>query len=186
VNRYAVPAGAFALGLRAGHHTIVVERAGYLSATWELALDPGARVEKQIDLRASNPPAPPAATAPDAPRPLAPRIEPARGAPTAAPYVAVGIAGAFVTAAVVTGALSLDRRARFDDANDGSDPDRAEELRGEQRTLTIATDVLAAGAVVAAGVGVYLFWRRPSSPKPSRVATAIAIGPRGMAVTLVR
>jgi hypothetical protein len=155
----------------------------------------------------SPPPAPGATPAPKpapAPKPTpAPKPAPApepvaeRPAPSAPPpvpdagsrpvplsvWVGVGITGVLATGAVITGALALERRSAFQGMNDGSDPAAAEDVRDQGTALNVTTDVLALGAVVAAGVTAVLFFTRPEvergAPLAGRARFEVAAGPHG-------
>jgi hypothetical protein len=79
-------------------------------------------------------------------------------------YIGLAATGAFAIGAGVVGALALGNKSDFDEANDGSDPANAEDLRDSGATLNLLTDVLIAGAVVSAGATAYFYFTRPTVP----------------------
>ena len=56
-----------------------------------------------------------------------------------------------------TGGIALERQSAFEEANDGSDPAAATEIRDEGQTLNVVTDVFL-GLTIASGAAATLFW----------------------------
>jgi len=124
-------------------------------------------------------PRPDAAPPPQPPSP-APQVATAP-APSKVPTVVAWVAtGVLAAGAATTGVLTL--VARKDLANDlgayPGDPMQIDHERSRTRTFATATDLLLAGAVVSAGVALYLSW--PSGDHGSQVG--LAVGPQGIAL----
>ena len=86
--------------------------------------------------------------------------------------------GGFVVGAAVTGIVATNKRSQFDSANDGTDVDRAEELKNSGQTLNLVTDVLWGGAVVGAVITTVLYVTRPEvEQKESAIAWSPAALP---------
>jgi hypothetical protein len=177
VNRYETSEGVLAIAVRPGHHRFTIESAGFVSQTWELEAVAGTQVRHRIVLERTS-----------APKPARPRPRrPARSkdvshepAPPIGAYVTVAIAGTLAAGAIVTGIFALERRSRFDEINDGTDPDAAERVRDQQFALSVTTDVLIASAAVGTGIAIYLFVTHESEPRGS--ALLLRPTPFGIAV----
>ncbi len=154
-NAYGVLRGKTSLGVRRGHHVLKARFPDGAELLWELDVGGG---ESHVFERV-EPPRPIAS----APRTEAgpERVAAERPVPTSV-YVAGGTTVALGAFAVVTGLLAMTTHSRFEDANDGSSPRRAEDLRSTGTTLNVVSDVLTVSTLVAAGITTYLYLSRPS------------------------
>ena len=73
--------------------------------------------------------------------------------------------GALAIGGTVTGIMATGKRSDFDVANDGSDPDKAEELKSDGETLNLITDAMFAGAIAGGVVTTILYFTRPEVKK---------------------
>jgi hypothetical protein len=169
---------------------------------YEKALDVTLQVQEggsrtiQVDLgprRVAPPPvpavvAPPAGTAAPPRPPVAP--PPASAAPPArshAPLVVVsGATAALTLGALITGVAANAKHSAYITANDDPAPgstDARQSLRDQGQALALASTILTAGALVSAGVGVYLLLGDRTPPvKPPQSAgppVALWVGPAG-------
>lgn len=162
-NRYTLENGQLELGIRPGHHRMVARLEGYEDAVWEFDASPGAGQSHAFELKV-----PPQATAPAPTGPAdlmtgtAPR-DMVRPVPTGV-YIGLAATGVFTAGATVTGIMALGKNSEFEDKNDGTDPDAAQDAFDSTKTLNLVTDVLIAGAVVSAAVTTYLYLDRPAVP----------------------
>jgi hypothetical protein len=110
--------------------------------------------------------------APSAATPSAAGAEPGVSSQNVAPYVAFGISGALLGGGVVTGLLARSAESELEEQCTEPDPARSgrvlcdpslESTRDRARTLGVVTDVLWAGSLVSAGVGVFLLLNEPGN-----------------------
>lgn len=151
-NAYGPLNGPLELALRPGHHIIKARLAGRVEGVHEFDATGGTLPPKQFNL--ALPPS--SASAP---------LAAYRPVPISVP-IGSALTGALAAGALVTGLLAVKNGSDFDAANTGRTPERAEDVRGRTQTLNLATDVLIASAVVAAGVTTYLFLSRPERVRP--------------------
>jgi hypothetical protein len=179
-NRYDVSDGKVELGLRAGRHRITAKVAGYDEGKWEVDLAPGSSVDHAFELKqesggaAADPGGANGSTGPvtDAgPK----RME--RPIPGMV-WVGVAATGALLVGATVTGIIASGKRSDFNDKNDGSDPEGADELKSDGQKMNLITDVLLGGAVVAGAVTAVLYLNRPevAAEKDSARSRRIRVG----------
>lgn len=159
-NRYGPLDGPLNIGVRAGQHRMVIQRRGYQDEALEIDAEAGSTVERSITLqpKASDDGEPP----PDVeviPGPDGAR-ETERPVPTGV-WIGLAATGAFAVAAGVFGGLALSKGSEYDDANDGSDPAAADDIKSSGQTFNLLTDVFIGGAVVAAAVTTVLYLTRP-------------------------
>jgi hypothetical protein len=201
-----VPSGKTPLAkpvlVSAGRRKITVSKNGWLPATKlvDVAGADSLRVSLELtENQAAGPvpvpvpsPTPGPATSPQpaAPSSSAPGSTPRPPAPKDEPSLTPLIVGWSVTAgltagAVVCGALALGASDDLATQRDQAGASRAELDDAESKTTTLAlvTDLLAAGAIVAGGVSVYLTASRPSSAE-SAAATTVRLGVAGTGVRL--
>jgi hypothetical protein len=164
-NRYEVKDGKVELGLRAGRHRITARVSGYEEGKWEVDLSPGSSVDHAFELKpegSATPAGPGAGQGPTGPVDSGPT-------PTTRPipgavWIGVAATGALLVGATVTGIIASGKRSDFNDKNDGSDPEAADQLRSDGQKMNLITDVLLGGAVVAGAVTTVLFLNRPEVP----------------------
>lgn len=154
VNVYVLDQGEIRLGLHAGRHRFTIELDGYEPMDWSFEAE-GGTLEKDISLQkvVEKKDAPPAEDG-------GPELVSERPIPWGV-WAGVGVTGAFAVGATVTGILATNKRSQYDEANDGTDPDGARDLKESGQTLNLVTDIMIGGAVVAAGVSAVLYATRP-------------------------
>lgn len=166
-NRYDVTDGKLELGLRAGRHRITAKVAGYDEGKWEVDLAPGSTVNHAFELKQES--AGSGVTDPSAGNGTKDPITDGGPTRTERPipgtvWVGVAATGALLVGATITGIIASGKRSDFNDANDGSDPGAADELKSDGQKMNLITDVLLGGAVVAGAVTTILFLNRPEVP----------------------
>ncbi len=175
VNVYEMEEESFKVGLHAGRHRISLRLDGYEPATWTFEAA-GGEMSHHFELVPIHEHKEPAIA--DAP-PAEPvdEVVVTRPVPTSV-WIGAGITGALVVGATVTGILASGKRSEFDDANDGTDPGAAEDLKSSGETLNLVTDIMLGGAVVGAVATTVLYVTRPEvkSTEPK-----IAWSPRAVA-----
>lgn len=146
------------IGIRAGHHKITAKLEGYDDAVWEVDAVSGVPQSHVFELKR---PAPVVGQTGGA--------APSGGArPTpVGVYIGLGATGVFAVGAGVVGGLALNKKSRFDNANDGNHPALAKTLHDNVKTFNLVTDVLIGAAVVSAGVVTYLYLSRPNVDAPA-------------------
>jgi hypothetical protein len=174
------------MGIRAGHHRMTARLAGHPDLVWEFDAASGSEHKRTFEFSAADEtPGASAAGNTAASNIDASADELSRPVPTGV-YIGLALTGALAVGAGVTGYLALSKKSDFDDANDGTDPARAEELRDSGQTLNLITDVLLGGAVVAAGVTAVLYLTRPTEPQRDTTALRAVpvVTPNTAALTL--
>jgi hypothetical protein len=78
-------------------------------------------------------------------------------------YVGLAATGVFAVGATVTGLMARSKMNAYDDANDGSNPDKAQSLKDKGETLGLVTDIGIGAAVLAAGVTAVVYFTSGSS-----------------------
>jgi hypothetical protein len=188
LNRYVPVKDRAELGLHPGKHRLRVELEGYTPQIWDVELTPGDRKSKTVVLQ--RPGGQPGAgtgapTAPVGPAPVKP-IAPEGPAPTddrptpAAVWALVGVGGAFVIGTIITGALSLDRKATYDSFADSTGGKRtdAEDIRAEGETLNTVTDVLWPLGTACEVVALIVYLARPTVAPAADEVKPTARAPR--------
>jgi hypothetical protein len=170
VNRYTTSDEPLKIGLHPGSHTIVAELDGFESAQWSFDAAPGSTFEQTLDLKEK---------AVEAPQPQVVTgggmadTAPHRPVPTSV-YVSLATAGALAAGGAVTGVLALGKQRDYQNTNDGTDPDSANDLRGQGQTLNLVTDLLLGSALVAGGAAAFFYFTRPEVKPESRVGLTVA------------
>jgi hypothetical protein len=169
-NVYGPITGKVELGIRIGHHVIKGRYPDGTELVWELDVRGG---ENHVFDK-------PAVVAPPPMTDGIPRDKPAASRPVPKSVYIAGIAtGVVGVAALVTGIAALDTHSRFQTANDGTQPNRADDLQSSGTTLNVVSDVLLLGTLAGVAVTTYLYLSRPTvSP---RAQTGIFVGPGGVA-----
>jgi len=166
-NRYAPLAGELRVGLRSGQHRITARLAGHEDAVWELEAASGSTHEHTFQL-VPIPPEPVEAPAPAQPQVTAPPQAEPVDVPAPIPtgvYIGLGVTGALAVGTGITAILATSKGSEFEDANDGSQPARAERLKTSGERLNLITDVLLGGTVVAGAVTAVLYFTRPEAAR---------------------
>lgn len=160
-NLYGSIQGRTELAVRRGHHVIKARFPDGAESTWEADIDGG---EHHVFERpAEAPPVRVARTIPEQPsmtRPLPKSV-----------YIGGIATGVLAAGTIVTGILAVSTRSEFDAANDGTQPDRASDLRSTGQTLNVVSDVFLGATIIGAAVTTYLYLTRPS-------VRAVTLSPR--------
>ncbi len=102
-----------------------------------------------------------------------------RPVPTAV-FIGLAATGVLAVGAGVTGVMATGKKSDFDEANDGLDPDGAQEIADSGKTLNLVTDILLGGAVVAGAVTAVLYLNRPEVPaQRDALRVSPTVGQRG-------
>jgi hypothetical protein len=145
--------GPLKIGVRAGHHQMVVRQTGYDDATVDFDAPSGGSVTKEILLKKAEETKPGGG-------PAVP-TGPSRPIPTGF-YIGAAVTGALTAGAVVTGIMALSKNNEFKTYNNGNSIPKATQLHEDAQTLNLVNDVLVGGAVVAGGISAYLLITRPT------------------------
>ncbi len=194
VNRYNGLAAQAALGLRAGHHRVTVQLAGYQAAVFEFDLAPRQVVTHVFQLQAQDaapalPVAPPPTPLVVNPEPTPAPSNPNQGLRTGA-YVALGVGAAGIALGTVFG---LRARSRYSEANDVCDEypcqltqaeaDQRQSLAdsaGSSRTISLVGFIVG-GAGAAAGITLFVLSGKNGQTSGSGwVAPYVAVGSAGL------
>jgi hypothetical protein len=164
-NIYGPTDGPIAIGVRQGHHIITARVPGRPEISWEVDMSAGdmaphvfefaKEVERPIVMLPPPPPPPPE-------RPIPPSF-----------WYGAGTTGVLAAATTITGLVALGANSSYKSANEGTNPERADDLRSDAKTLNITTDVLLTGTIIAAAVTTIIYLTRPEKPPAS---TAMARG----------
>lgn len=181
-NRYGTttPEG-LKLGVRAGVHRITLSLDGYVEQKVEIEVAAGKTESRTIKLEKPTTTGPGPGPGPG-PSPGPQEME--RPIPIAM-WVTLGLTGAFAIGTGVTGGLALANKSEFDDANSGTDPTAAKDLRDKGQALNITTDVLMGTTVAAGAVTLILFLTRPEVPKEKATATQVYVVPTGTGLSVL-
>ncbi len=174
VNRYPALDAPAVLGIRPGHHKITATLAGHDPQVWEFDAASGGSLTHAFELVPTGTAT--ASTSATLTPPAAPMdTGTERPIPTGV-YIGAAATGALAVGAIVTGILASSKKSEFDDANDGTNPRAAEDLKDSGETLNLVTDVFIGGAVVAGAVTAVLYFTRPAAPA-QRDTRALRIRP---------
>ncbi len=146
INRYGPLQGPLSVGIRAGHHRITVKLEGHEPQTWEVEAVAQQPLNKTFALLPSKK---------DTQAPVTERPTPL------SVWITAGVSGALAVTTIGLGAAALSNRSDYNDVNNGSDEQKAKDLRDSGQALNIATDVMLGTSLIAAGVTAYLFFTRP-------------------------
>lgn len=130
---------------------IRVEKAGYQSTRDTISIVGGDTPRHTVLLT-------PVASSETSPRTAAPEAEPAKVRYNYTPFwVSAASAAALGGGAAVMGVLALNKQSELEAelGDPPSDPGQVDALRSDGKTFAAVADGLAAGAIVAAGIGIY-------------------------------
>jgi hypothetical protein len=149
-----------ALGMRQGHHIITARAPGKPEQVWEVDAAAGdlgvhafefpeeKKIEPQVQAPVYTPPPPP----------------PERPIPKSFWYAAGGT-GVLALGTVVMGLVAVNSAGDYHDANKGTDPDHASDLRNRTKAFNVTTDVLLVGTIAAAAITTVIFLTRPEKER---------------------
>jgi hypothetical protein len=171
VNQYGPSElqGPLKIGVRAGHHTLVVRQSGYEDVALDFDAPAGGSLSKDILLHKAEAPKPTTG-------PAAGPTGPSRPVPTGF-YIGAAATGALVVGATVVGIMALNKNKDFDGINNGHAEQLAQQRHDQAQTLNLVNDVLVGGAVVAAGVTAFVFFSRPTMGGATEKHGAVQIVP---------
>jgi hypothetical protein len=161
--------GPLKMGVRAGHHQVIVRQTGYQDTTLEFDAPAGGTISKMVSLKKSDEPKP-GGGGPATP------TGPSRPIPTGF-YIGAAATGALTIGATVVGIMALGKKKDYDAANNGRSVPHAEELHDQAQTLNLVNDVLVGGALVGAGVSALLFFTRPTIGGTTEKQTGVQLVP---------
>ena len=166
-----------------GEHEYRVHRPGYETLEGSIVLEAGDVREDPLVLKSGTDSSPPVEVEERPAAPPAPE-GPAEARPL---YVGLGLTGAFVAGAAVTGLLAMSRHDTFTD--DSATPDDRDSARTSGRNLALVTDVLVIGAIASATYTAFYYVTRYRPDRESGGASAFQVVPAvspesaGVAVT---
>ncbi len=143
-NAYVPNGSSITLGLRAGRHEITIEAEGYAPKTLTVELSPGDEDAQGVRMSALGEDDPDTNPLDPDPEPVDQGTEEADGIDAGAigMWAAIGTTAALGIATGVVSGLAASNFSSFEDARDGGDLARADELRDEGETLNLTADVL--------------------------------------------
>ena len=166
-----------ALGIRQGHHIMTARLPGRPELVWETDTVAGEMAPHVFEFPKDEPPPRPVDVAPPEPLPPPPP-PPDRPIPRSFWYAA-GATGVLAVATTITGVAALSARSSYKSANEGTTPERAEDLRSNAKTLNVTTDVLLVGTLVGAAVTTFIYLTRPEKA-PSAPAMGLGFARFGL------
>ena len=150
-----------------GQHTFEAKAPGMLPATQQATVAESGKASVTLKMQPSGEPVPTDAasssTGATSPQSTLGVDAGSRPVPTSV-YIGLVATGAFAIGTGVVGAMALGNKSDYDDANDGSDPDAAQDIKDTGSTLNLVTDIFLGAAVVSAGVTAVLYFTRPTVP----------------------
>jgi hypothetical protein len=165
VNNVYGPMMAFTpmqIGIRQGHH-IITARANGKELTWEVDAPGGDLGVHPFEFQEEKAPTPVNNNA----NPITyqpPPPPPDRPIPKTFWY-GVGATAVFGVATVVMGIVSVGEKSSYNDANNGTNPERADTLRTRAQAFNVTTDVLLLGTVAAAAITGFIYVTRPEKER---------------------
>jgi hypothetical protein len=168
INEYRAAATSLELRLHPGRHAIAAQFGAGRVSRWDVDLPVAGSVEHTFELPAEGKTTeapPPAAATPGAsttqPSPGPDATTRSRPIPTSV-WITAGVTGALTLSAAVTGVMALDRRAKFNDVNDGAhSASEKENARSDAKSMSILSTMLTGGAVAGAALTGYFYFTRP-------------------------
>jgi len=157
-NTYVTDEGKARIGVRQGHHKVVVRLAGYVDSEWEFDIRGGEVLVHQFRLEER--------------RAQSVGTVKSRPVPTGV-YIGAGVAGVLAATGLVTSLVALSHPSQYEELNDGRHVDEAKDERASGRTMNVASDVLFGTAFVAAGITAYLYFTRPTVETPQKSAGVV-------------
>jgi len=178
-NEYSSAQSLQRLGLRSGSHQLTLLSENGERRVWDFQLSSGEKIEKEFEF----------SRAPSKKLTPAPASAPAdqgghRPMPTSV-YVGLATTGLFAAGAATMGVLTLNKKGKYDDLNDGSQSTAAEDLNSQIKTYGLVTDILIGASAVSAGVTAILYFTRPTvQVSQARIQWTPLVGPNLAALQL--
>ncbi len=154
-NLYRSADKSLRIGVHNGSHTMTISKPGYERQTWNFTAS-GGELSHAFELQPESVETTEVVTT----EPKDASTKTVRPVPTLT-WVTLGTTAACAIGAAVTGSLALNKHSKYEETNDGSDVQNAQDLRSSGQTLNIVTDVLIGAAVVSAGVAAVSYFTRP-------------------------
>jgi hypothetical protein len=170
--------------LNVGRHTVSVRSADGTLKTQTLTLVVGEEQRLRFTGEATAPQQ--ASTPAPAAEPVKsleePRPPPRHESSRQVPWAAWGVTGALGLSGAITGVLALSARSQERDAQArrGVSHETLVDARSKTQTFALASDILFASTLIAAGVSVYLTVSPSSSEEPT---TALSLGPGSLSLS---
>jgi hypothetical protein len=196
INRYDSKSGKTMLGIHPGHHRITALAEGFEPQTWDFEADSASTHTHVFKLKPVGSMDAAATSSADAPKSdahtnqtVTAPTETKRSIPTLV-YVGAAATGVFAISATVTGILASKKHDDFDRANNGGNPEKAQDLRDKGKTYSLLTDIGIGAAVLSAAGTAILYFTAPKSTVETRtgrrrllVEPTIAPNHAGLAVS---
>jgi hypothetical protein len=164
----------------AGRHKITISKSGFTSATKVIEIASAETAKVPLDpaeIKTAPPPdpaKPPDQVTPPPPTDVGAPVTPAPPPPKPVPVAGIVVTGVLAAGAVVMGVLALNASGNL--ANERMSPTATREglngARDKTTAFALVSDILTGGAVVAAGVTLYVGLSGPSSDKKAVPAAA--------------
>jgi hypothetical protein len=174
--------GPLKIGVRAGHHQLIVRQSGYDDATLEFDAPAGGALSKDVLLKKTE------VAKPGSGGGAAMPTGPSRPVPMGV-IIGAAATGALAVGGTVVGIMAVSKNSDFKNANNGRSEQAATDLHDQTQKLNLINDVLVGGAIVAGGVSAFLFFTRPtvggSTEKPNNAVHVVPYAGTSSAGVLV-
>lgn len=171
INRYDLKGGKVALGLHPGHHRITAKAEGYEPQTWDIETDSASTHSHEFKLVAAGQSAAAASAQANLAVTTPPETQSGNGTSSMV-YVGAVATGIFAVGATVTGLMYLSKKSDYQDANDGSNSSKANDLNDSAKTLGLITDIGIGAAVLSAGATAIFYFAGSSSKTTEKPASS--------------
>jgi hypothetical protein len=180
VNIYGPVDQPLKIGIRSGHHVMTAKLSGKPDQVWEFEAKTGGESSHSFDFAVAPTTGGGVAGGGDGTVADTGTSRPTPGLV----YVGLAATGLFAAGGAVVGIMAMGKNSDFEDANDGSDPAGAEEIRDSGTTLNVVADVLFAAAAVSAVITAVVYFGRPEVPaqtaKPITISPTLSAGGAGL------
>jgi tetratricopeptide (TPR) repeat protein len=160
----------------AGGHVLEIERAGYLSTRKPVTLAGGDDLKIAVSLEE---------VAPERTVEKTIVVQNKTDSSSTWKWIGWGTAGLFAAGAVTTGVFGLNAASDLEDQRNtaGTSREALDSSQSRARRMFMASDILAVGALAAAGVSLYLTFGSDDAQEPSPVTAKVGIGPASVSVS---
>lgn len=165
-----------ALLVDAGSHSIEVERTGFRSATKGVTMAGGDDIKVNVTLELIPPERTVEKTI---------VVKNQGDTPSTWKWVGWGTAGLFAAGAVTTGIFGLNAASDLEDLRNtpGVSREALDSSQSRARRMFMASDILAVGALAAAGVSLYLTFGSSGGEAEDPTATKVGVGPGSLSLS---